>query len=158
MAKIAKAASPLLMPEKPKTIAVRRAAFIVLLRQTGNVSSAARCANLAVSALYRHRANHAGFKAEWDAAVAEAVDAVEEAVMARVRDGVEKSVYYGGKEIGTVRNYSDALAMFILKSKRPEVYARMTPNMDQASEPVDAMTEAEAESEFDRRIARLKSV
>ncbi len=134
------------------SMAVRRTCFIELLRRTANVSRAAREAGLASSTVYRRRAKSKAFAADWDNAVAEALDALEESVMERVRDGVSRPIFYGGEQVGTVRQYSDQLAMFILKSKRPEIYNRLPHPVAEAEE----MTEAEAETEFDRRMARLK--
>ena len=134
------------------SMAVRRTCFIELLRRTANVSRAAREAGLASSTVYRQRAKSKAFAADWDNAVAEALDALEESVMERVRDGVSRPIFYGGEQVGTVRQYSDQLAMFILKSKRPEIYTRLPHPVAEAEE----MTEAEAETEFDRRMARLK--
>lgn len=137
---------------KLPSIAVRRTCFIEMLRKTANVSRSAREAGLASSTVYRQRARSKSFAADWDNAVAEALDALEESVIQRVRDGTEKPVYFGGEQVGTVRQYSDQLAMFILKSKRPEIYNRAP----QAVAEADEMTEAEAEAEFERRMARLK--
>lgn len=146
-AKTGKQAQPL------PTLAVRRTCFIELLRRTANVSRAAREAGLASSTVYRQRAKSKAFAADWDNAVAEALDALEEAVLGRVRDGVAKPVFFGGAQVGTVRQYSDQLAMFVLKSKRPEIYNRVP----QAVAEADEMTEAEAEAEFNRRIAQLRA-
>lgn len=140
---------------RPPSIAARRTLFIELLRRTANVSRAAREAGLGNSTVYAHRARYPGFAAEWDAAIAEALDAVEEAVLARVRDGVEKPVFFGGKRIGAVPHYSDALAMFLLKSKRPEIYNRAASGPGTATPGVHDITDAEAEAEFDGRVALL---
>ena len=139
--------------QKLPSMAVRKTCFIELLRRTANVSRAAREAGLAHSTVYRQRTLSKAFAADWDNAVAEALDALEEAVLGRVRDGAPRPVFYAGEQVGTVRQYSDALAMFILKSKRPEIYNRLP----QAVSEADEMTEAEAEAEFDRRMARLKA-
>ncbi len=135
------------------SMAVRRTCFIELLRRTANVSRAAREAGLASSTVYRQRARLKAFAAEWDNAVAEALDALEESVIDRVRDGVSRPVFYAGEQVGTVRQYSDQLAMFVLKSKRPEIYNRLPHPVAET----DEMSEAEAQAEFDRRMARLKA-
>jgi hypothetical protein len=142
---------------KKPAIAERRNLFIAHLRQSANVSRSARSAGLCVSGLYRHRANKPAFAALWDSAIAEVVDALEEAVLGRARDGTEKPVYYGGERIGKHQLYSDALAMFVLKSKRPEVYARALQS-GESGEAVDSMSDGDAEQEFDDRIARLKAL
>lgn len=135
--------------KKKPTIAVRRNKFLKKLAQTANVSKSARLAEIATSTVYEHRAKHPTFAKAWDEAIGEALDELEQLVIDRAKHGVEKPVYFGGKLIGTVRNYSDALAMFMLKAKRPEVYARLSeelPNQDR---------DAAARAEVLRRIERL---
>ena len=135
--------------KKTPTIATRRTKFLKKLAQTANVSLSARHAEISKSALYKHRQKTPSFAAAWDDALGEALDALEQAVIERAQHGVEKPVFFGGNQIGTVRNYSDALAMFMLKAKRPEVYARLSeelPNQDR---------DAAARTEVLRRIERL---
>ena len=55
-------------------------------------------------------------------AMAFALDQLEEALLSRAREGVAKPVHFQGKEVGAVRTYSDQLAMFLLKARRPEVF------------------------------------
>ncbi len=148
-------------PAKPKgngqSAVARRAGFIEVLRRTANVSRAAREAGMSTTTAYRERKTVASFSAQWDAALAEALDAIEEAVIGRVRDGVKKPVFFGGKVVGAVQNYSDQLSMFILRSKRPEIYNRPAGPTGGAFSDPDTLTEADAEAEFDRRMARLKA-
>lgn len=125
------------------------ATFLDHLAQTANVSESARLAGVSASVLYKHRAKSATFSAEWDVAINAALDALEQAVIERAKHGVEKPVFYGGKLIGTVRNYSDALAMFMLKAKRPEVYARLH------AEAVAQDNDDAAREEVLRRLDRL---
>ena len=40
----------------------------------------------------------------------------------RAVKGVEKPVYRGGQLVGTIREYSDSLLMFLLRARRPELY------------------------------------
>jgi len=40
----------------------------------------------------------------------------------RARDGVEEPIFHQGKNVGTVRKYSDTLLIFLLKSHKPERY------------------------------------
>ncbi|WP_109808438.1 hypothetical protein [Sphingosinithalassobacter portus] len=135
------------------SIAVRKACFLEVLRQTANVARAAREAGLSSSTVYSHRARYAGFARDWDAAIAEALDELESQLMERARNGVEKPVYYRGEVVGSVRTYSDSLGMFLLKAKRPEVYDRIG---GAAPSGASAMTQDEAKAEVMRRIALLR--
>jgi hypothetical protein len=42
----------------------------------------------------------------------------------RAVEGVERPIVSGGKVVTTVREYSDALLIFLLKGRRPAKYAR----------------------------------
>ncbi|RME68413.1 MAG: hypothetical protein D6782_01170, partial [Alphaproteobacteria bacterium] len=103
----------------------RQRRFLKALAQTANVSASAAAAGLSRSAVYRQRAGDAAFAEAWDEALNTALDALEEALMKRAIQGVDKPVFYGGKPCGSTRTYSDALAMFLLKSRRPEVYGEV---------------------------------
>src|SRR3546814_20489423 len=73
---------------------------------------------------YRLRARSESFRAAWDEAMNQALDDLEAVLLERAAHGVEKPVFYGGKPCGKVRQYSDTLAMFILRAKRPNTYGR----------------------------------
>lgn len=126
--------APRRKPGRPKqSMAVRRKRFLALLADSGNVSGAARGAGISTSSLYAHRAANPGFAALWDEAINVAMDELENALIERARDGVERPVYFAGKQVGAVRTYSDALGMFLLKAKRPEVYNRLKAPGDEAA-------------------------
>jgi hypothetical protein len=145
-------AKPAASARKPKTMAARKTKFLTLLADTCNVSKAARGAGVATSTLYEHRRRFPVFAAQWDAATAEALDELEETLIARAKSGVERPVYFRGEQVGSVRSYSDALAMFLLKAKRPEIYAR---SIDAAPLAIEEMTQEEARAEVTRRIERI---
>lgn len=137
---------------KVPTAAERRATFLAVLARTANVSRAARAAGIASSTLYGMRSRSAAFAREWDAAIAEALDTLEETLIQRALHGVEKPVFYGGEQRGSVRVYSDQLAMFLLRARRPEVYDRVV----KAAQTPDEMSEEEARAEYERRLRRIR--
>ena len=152
-----KAARPIKKPAKP-SIAARRSKFLDVLRRTANISRAVRESGLPSSTAYRHRMRYPAFGNQWDNAVAEALDELEDIVIDRVRNGVEKPIFFGGEEKGVMRVYSDNLAMFILKAKRPEIYDRLHMPGGAGSTSIPApqeLTESEAAAEVDRRLAQL---
>ena len=106
------------------TDAARRRAFLEALETGAVVSRAARTADIATSTLYRWRQQQPKFRKDWAAALDVALDELEGALVRRAIEGVAKPIVYGGKEVATVHQYSDALAMFLLRSKRPEIYDR----------------------------------
>ncbi len=109
---------------KAPTMATRRKRFIKQLREAPNVSKAAKYAGFDTSTAYRHRRQIASFRKDWDAAVNEALDTIEEVLADRIINGVERPHYYGGEVIGTYKTYSDALLMFYLRAKRGDVYGK----------------------------------
>lgn len=81
-----------------------REIFIQQLRETCNVSHAARCAGIGRRTAYDWRDADADFAAEWDNAEQEAVDALELVARERAIDG------------------SDRMMEILLKAHRPEKY------------------------------------
>lgn len=71
---------------------------------------------------YSWRKLDEGFSAAWSAAEEAGTDIIEEEAFRRAVTGVEKPVYRGGEIVGHVADYSDAMLMFLLKSRRPERY------------------------------------
>jgi hypothetical protein len=92
--------------------------FLQDLRETGNVSAAARHVGKSRAALYRARKQDAAFAAEWDDALEEAADWLELEALRRAVDGTEEGRYFQGEMIGTITRYSDSLLMFLLKGRR----------------------------------------
>lgn len=102
-------------------------AFLTILRETGNVSEAARATGIERSTAYDRRNGHASFAALWDDALEEATDALEAEARRRAYDGWDEPVYGRvGKDqdgqIGLVRKYSDSLMNTLLKGNRPEKF------------------------------------
>lgn len=100
----------------------RRAVFLDVLRRTGNVSAAARAADMARCTLYHQRDKDSEFARSWSEALDEATDDLEHALRQRAVLGTDKAVYYGGKACGSVRSYSDQAGMFLLRVRRPDVF------------------------------------
>jgi hypothetical protein len=109
-------------PSAATATADPRAELLDGLREHANVSRAARAAGMTRAAALALRAGDAGFAALWDDAVAEAVDGFVAEVHRRAFEGYEKPVFYQGEEVATVREYSDTLAMFLLRAHRPETF------------------------------------
>ena len=103
-----------------------RRCFLDKLRETANVSAAARAAGKSRSSAYQLRQQDEAFRAAWDEALEEALDMLEAELWRRALKGVPRPVYYGGKCCGVIRSYSDQLGMFLLKAHRPERYGALT--------------------------------
>lgn len=88
----------------------------------GNVSEACLAAGMARQSMYDWREADETFRFEWDAIVDKHMDALENEIYRRAYEGTDKPVFYQGEQCGEVKEFSDTLAMFILKGHRPEKY------------------------------------
>lgn len=68
----------------------------------------------------------AQFAREWENAAAAGIDRLEDEAHRRAVEGVSPRPICDkeGNEIGEIREYSDSLLTLLLRSRRPEVYAR----------------------------------
>ena len=103
---------------------IGRERFLGEMRASANLSRACDKAGVTRQQAFDLRAADTEFLSAWDDAEAGAFDDLEEEVLKRARDGVDKPVYFGGKVCGSVRNYNDALALDILKLRRDRLNAR----------------------------------
>lgn len=118
--------------KKPRKRATKpaqwRKAFLAALARHGNATLAAEQARISRPVPYRHRAEDPVFAAAWAEAMEEAADHLEFAAWQRATEGWEEPVYgslgpgQGGGQIGSIRRFSTALLIFLLKGIRPEKY------------------------------------
>lgn len=102
-----------------KTPDKKRQKFIEELRTGLSVSASAANAGVSRSAMYEQRKTDEPFAQAWDDAIEEGTDALEDEAIRRGKEGTEKPVFHQGKEVGTIREYSDTLLIFMLKGRRP---------------------------------------
>lgn len=100
----------------------RRGKFLEVLAATANVTRASKAIRVSRNALYEHRRADEQFAKAWDDAIDLGTDALEDEAVRRAHDGVLKPVYQQGRKVGTVREFSDTLLMFMLKARRPETF------------------------------------
>lgn len=101
----------------------KREQFLAAIIQTaGNISEACEAAQISRRAAYDWREADAEFKQAWDDAVEVTTEALEQEVYRRAHEGCDEPVFYKGEMCGEIKKYSDTLAMFILKGRRPEKY------------------------------------
>ncbi len=125
----------------------RRHEFLVRLTDTANVRQSALQMNMAPWHAYAERRKNPAFAAAWHIAINQALDGLEAVLLDRVIHGLDKPLIYKGKCEGTYKHYSDALAMFMLRNRRPEAFAEVGSGV--VDETADVRTQIEA------RLARL---
>jgi hypothetical protein len=99
-----------------------QALFLNVLASSGNVSAACRAVGVNRQRAYDTRARDDAFRQNWNAALENALDDLEGELRRRALEGTDKPVYFGGKLVGDVKAYNDNLGMFLLKSRRREVF------------------------------------
>lgn len=88
--------------------AEKKARFIAELRKMPNVSRAARLAKVSRRTAYNHYETDETFRAEWDDALTEGVEALEESAWQQAKSG------------------SETLTIFLLKAHKPDKYRETT--------------------------------
>lgn len=95
-----------------------RPAFLEDLRTNGIVSHAAVFAGIDKTTAYAEYHRNKVFAEQWDESIETATDSLEKEAIRRARDGTDEPIYYQGEKVGSVKRYSDALLMFLLRANR----------------------------------------
>ena len=115
------------LPAKPRRGDVvwtreKRADFLIALESTGNVSRASKAVGMSRQGTYNQKEKDSKFAALWEEALANYIDGLEAEVDRRAFEGNDKPVWHRGEKVGSIKEYSDLLAMFRLKGLRPGMY------------------------------------
>ena len=110
------------MVNRTKLTKSAKADFLRELSQTCNVTLACRAIGVSRTAVYELKEKDEEFAVEWESAVEEAIDLLEGEARRRAYQGTVRDVFYQGERCGFVREYSDGLLQFLLKSHRPHKY------------------------------------
>lgn len=128
--------------------------FLKALKEIGTVQRACNSINIHRNTAYEWKHADPDFSAKWDAVVESHIEELETEARRRAYEGVKKPVYQGGELVGHVQEYSDTLLIFLLKGRRPEVFAERSRNVTLN---LDANTIANLpDSELDRLIDALE--
>lgn len=100
----------------------RKELFIERLSKEPNVTRAAHWAGYTRQYVYELRDGDPDFAKAWNEALEESIDLCEGEMHRRAFEGTLKPVYQGGVKVGSIREYSDTLAIFLTKAHRPEKY------------------------------------
>ena len=132
----------------------RLADFLRVLGETASVSTACDRTGLRRSTVYQLRNADPAFAERWAAAIDLGVEQLEDSAMKRAIVGVERPVWRGGEQVGTVTHYDNRLLQFLLKAHRPEVYDRARGGEGAAALPFDLVKRLAA---ADKRMEKYRA-
>lgn len=104
-----------------------RKVFIKTLSDVPNVTHACEVARITDTTAYDTRKSSKAFAVQWEKALTKGVERLEKAAYDRARDGVTRNVWMkdeNGKpiKVDEVKDFSDGLAIFLLKAHLPAKY------------------------------------
>jgi len=97
-------------------------AFCAALAETCNVGRACAAVGISRQTAYNWREADPDFALAWERAMKAGLLALEDEAHRRAFEGTNEPVFYKGDECGSVRKYSDTLAIFLLKAHNPDKY------------------------------------
>ena len=92
------------------------------LAEGWSVTRAAAKAGMGRMTAYDWRERDPEFAAAWDQAIEDGTDKLEDEAHRRAFHGTDKPVYQSKELVGHIREYSDTLAIFLLKARRPDKF------------------------------------
>ncbi|MEP2102842.1 MAG: hypothetical protein ABJP02_18240 [Parasphingorhabdus sp.] len=113
----------------------RQKVFLEQLAMTSSVKQSAEIANIANSTLYSWKENDADFAAAWLKALAAGYELLEMEMLERARKGVERKIFYRGKQVDTVRDYDHRAALQLLRLHKETVALVRAAQAEMAAEP-----------------------
>lgn len=128
-----------------RTTRLKKEAFIRAYRELASITGAADAIGMPRGRHYEWMHQDEWYVAEFAAAEEAVVDMLEQEAVRRAVRGNERPVYQGGKHVGSIREYSDTLLIFLLKGRRPEMYRERS----------HVVLEQKDDSDLDQSIARL---
>ena len=96
--------------------------FLEWLRRGYSVTKACEQIGITPRSAYRHRGAYTEFADQWDEAMEQGADELEDVAVKRAIEGVDHPIYQQGIKVGTEKIYNENLLMFLLKGKKPEKY------------------------------------
>jgi hypothetical protein len=100
----------------------RQAQFLSQLEEVASISRACKKSKVPRRTVYDWITDDAEFLPRYEASKKIAIEALEDEAIRRAHEGVLKPVFQGGIKVGTIREFSDTLLIFMLKGKAPETY------------------------------------
>lgn len=106
----------------------KKRAFLVAFCETGQINLSAKAAGCNRTVHYQWLHEDAAYRAAFEEATKVATGTLEDSAFRRARDGIRRPVLYKGQQV-TIKGeplweheYSDTMAIFLLKGLDPEKY------------------------------------
>lgn len=102
----------------------KQVAFLHALATSGCVDEACRAVGMSTRSAYtlRARPDAASFRQAWEVTLDYALDVLADTMIGRAINGVATPIFFQGEQVGEKRRYDERLAMFLLRTRRPERY------------------------------------
>lgn len=100
----------------------KRDAFLAAYVELGTLTHAAGAVGIDRSSHYKWMDTDPEYPSLFAVAAAKGKEAMVREARRRAIEGTDKPVYQGGKLVGTIREYSDTLLIFLMKGAMPETY------------------------------------
>jgi hypothetical protein len=107
----------------------RVAKLLACLREGASITSACMQAGVARRTATEWRSSDPEFSEAFEESYAIGVEVLEKEAYRRAVDGNERPVFQRGVQIGTERQFSDSLLMFLLKARDPRFRDKATVEM-----------------------------
>lgn len=133
-------------------------AFLAAFEETHLVTEAAKRAGIHRDTAYERRGRDPEFARRWSEAEERSTELLEREAYRRAAVGTERPVFYKGKEVGAVREYSDVLLIFLLKARRPAVYRERVEHTGAGGGPLEHRVALDLSKLTDEQLAALEAI
>lgn len=106
----------------PERAGAWKPAFLQALGEHGMVTAACKSVGVGRTTAYDARHADEAFATAWADIEELTTERMEAEAYRRAVEGVESDIFFKGEVVGTEREFSDTLLVFLLKARRPEVY------------------------------------
>lgn len=103
----------------------KRDEFLRLYPKTRSVGKAAQKIGVSRQALYLARENDRDFDEQWKEITENLKEDLEVEAYRRAHTGCNRPIFYKGEKVGSVKEYSDTLLIFLLKAMDPQKYREL---------------------------------
>lgn len=132
--------------------------FLAAFEETHLVTESAKRAGIHRDTAYDRRAKDPEFGRRWSDAEERSTELLEREAYRRAAVGTEKPVYYKGKRIDLVREYSDVLLIFLLKARRPQTYRERVEHTGAGGGPLEHRVALDLSKLTDEQLSVLEAI